>query len=260
MDNAEIMRIAMQQSAYDCCCAPEDFESTKNSVHKSCASEKARKYLKLPHVCNLASYGSGIVACGQKELLPEIETFINGVSSIADCFETPELYALNDILAKCDARVCFMAEYFLPDVGQVYRADTGCAYELRVLTADDFAELYVPAWSNALCKDRKQLDVLGVGAYEKGRLVALAGCSADCDAMWQIGVDVLPEYRRQGIASALTNRLAREAFERGKVPFYCAAWSNVKSVKNALRSGFRPAWVEATARPNASINEMLKRG
>ena len=60
---------------------------------------------------------------------------------------------------------------------------------------------------------------------------------------------VLPEYRRQGIASALTNRLARETFARGKVPFYCAAWSNVRSVRNALASGFKPAWVEVTARP-----------
>ena len=46
-------------------------------------------------------------------------------------------------------------------------------------------------------EDRKELDVLGVGAYEKGRLIGLAACSADCDTMWQIGVDVLSEYRKQ---------------------------------------------------------------
>lgn len=37
--------------------------------------------------------------------------------------------------------------------------------------------------------------------------------------MWQIGVDVLPEYRRMGIASSLTSNLAIEIIERGKVPF-----------------------------------------
>jgi predicted GNAT family acetyltransferase len=76
--------------------------------------------------------------------------------------------------------------------------------------------------------------------------------------MWQIGIDVLPAYRRQGIASALTSRLAIEILKRGKVPFYCAAWSNIKSVRNAVKSGFRPAWVELTARNNDFVNKIIK--
>lgn len=66
--------------------------------------------------------------------------------------------------------------------------------------------------------------------------------------MWQIGVDVLPQFRQLGIASALTSRLAVEILDRGKVPFYCAAWSNIKSVRNAVRSGFLPTWVEMTTK------------
>ena len=74
--------------------------------------------------------------------------------------------------------------------------------------------------------------------------------------MWQIGVDVLPEYRRQGIASALTSALAKEIISRNKVPFYCTAWSNVRSVRNAIKSGFVPAWVEMTAKPVTIVDEM----
>lgn len=90
------------------------------------------------------------------------------------------------------------------------------------------------------------------------KLVGLAGSSADCETMWQIGVDVLPDYRRQGIASALTARLALEIIERGKVPFYCAAWCNIKSVRNAVRSGFEPSWAEVTAKSFEFIDEMNK--
>ena len=90
--------------------------------------------------------------------------------------------------------------------------------------------------------------MLGVGAYDNGKLVGLAGCSADCEDMYQIGINVLPEYRRQGIAAALTSRLALEILALDKVPFYCAAWCNLKSVRNAIKCGFRPAWVELTAR------------
>ena len=89
--------------------------------------------------------------------------------------------------------------------------------------------------------------------------MGLAGCSADCDGMWQIGVDVLPEYRRQGIAFAVTGRLALEIIARDKVPFYCAAWSNIRSVRNAVASGFRPAWVEMTAKPREFVDEMNRK-
>ena len=62
----------------------------------------------------------------------------------------------------------------------------------------------------------------------------------------------------KGIASALTSRLAIEILERGKVPFYCCAWSNLKSARNAIKSGFRPAWVEMTVKPTSLVNEMNK--
>ena len=143
------------------------------------------------------------------------------------CFETPNMHILNDAFQKDGYRVCFMAEYFLPDIQVLQPLD--CNYELRILTQKDFIDLYTKEWNSALNEDRKELDVLGIGAYDNDKLVGLAACSADCETMWQIGVNVLPEYRRRGIASALTSRLAIEILERGKVPFYCCAWSNIKS-------------------------------
>jgi len=131
-----------------------------------------------------------------------------------------------------------------------------CAYEIRLLKNKDFYNLYTDEWSNALCEKRRELDVLGMGAYDGERLVGLAACSADCDTMWQIGVDVLPEYRRRGIASALTGRLASEIINRGKVPFYCCAWSNIRSARNALRSGFKPSWVELTIKSKEIVADM----
>jgi GNAT superfamily N-acetyltransferase len=206
-------------------------------------------YHEPPQVCDLVSYGSNVVACCTEALAEPVASWLDSLDAVHDAFETLELYRLNELLAPAGARVQYQAEYFLPDVDAVFAAEPPCPFELRVLGPEDFRDLYLPAWSNALCDKRPQLDVLGVGAYDGSTLVGLAGCSADCAYMWQIGIDVLPSHRRQGIATALTNRLARETFARGKVPFYCAAWSNVMSVRNALASGFKPAWVEVTARP-----------
>lgn len=170
------------------------------------------------------------------------------------CFETPNIHVLDEKLAEFGYKTCFMAEYFLPDITQLQAIE--CAYELRVLYPEDFSKFYKPKWANALCKDRKELDVLAVGAFDKGKLIGLAGASKDCEMMYQIGVDVLPAYRRNGVASAVTSRLALEILNLGKVPFYCAAWSNIKSVRNAIKSGFRPAWVELTARSFEFVEKM----
>ena len=197
----------------------------------------------------MASYGTNIVASAAPEIAPFVKSYINR-SDIHHAFETPSLYELNDELAKYGQRVRFMAEYFLPDVNELETAAkrNAAALPLKVLVQSDFRELYLPEWSNALCSDRKELDVLGVGAYDGNKLAGLAACSADAEKMWQIGIDVLPEYRRHGLAKALVTTLALEIISRGKVPFYCAAWSNVKSVRCAVSSGFRPAWVQLSAK------------
>lgn len=253
MTNEEIMRIALQQSACDMNCAPEDFCRTENVITRSVKNEKARRYLPLPFECDLVSYGSNIVAQTSERLHDTVEAYINKYD-VSHCFETPNLHVLDEMLAAFDLKVCFMAEYFLPDMSRFQLLP--CQYELRILHQPDFAPLYTGQWSNALCEKRRELDVLGVGAYDGDNLIGLAGCSADCEEMRQIGIDVLPEYRRQGIGAALTSRLAYEIMEQGKVPFYCAAWCNMKSVRNAVRSGFTPAWAELTARDIGFVNEL----
>ena len=253
MDNRRMMEIAMAQSAADLNCRAEDFEKAENVIVFSEKNPAARKYLELPFDCNLVTYGSNIVASVQPQYWEPVESYLNRCD-VEHCFETPAIHILEEALASYGLQTCFMGEYFLPDLNRL--TERSCGYELRILKQEDFGSLYRKEWSNALCEKRKELDVLGVGAYDKGRLVGLAGCSADCESMWQIGVDVLPEYRRQGIASALTGRLAAEILKRDKVPFYCCAWCNVKSAKNAVDSGFKPAWVELTVKSREFVDKM----
>jgi hypothetical protein len=253
MTNKDILNIAMQQSAIDSNCNVDDFESFENKVVISSKKTNARKYLELPFLCDLTSYGNNIIASGSSKLLGIVKDYINKYP-VEHCFETPNLHVLIENLKPFDISVCFMAEYFLPDMTVI--KPLSCEYETRVLKPVDFADYYLPQWSNALCEKRKQLDILAVGAFENEKLVGLAGCSADCDSMWQIGVDVLPKYRKQGIASSLTSKLAIEVLSREIVPFYCCAWSNIKSAKNAIKSGFRPAWVQATVKTNAFISNI----
>lgn len=256
MTNQEILDVAMRQSAIDLYCRAEDFCKNENVIVNSSKDEKARRYLKLPFVCNMVTYGSNIVASIQPEYYDIVSSYLSSYD-VGHCFETPNMHVLNDAFSKRGFKVCFMAEYFLPDVNALKASD--CPYETRILKQPDFQDLYTEQWTNALCSDRKELDVLGIGAYEHGKLIGLAACSADCDSMWQIGIDVLPAYRRRGIASSLTAKLAIEIMKRDKVPFYCCAWCNLKSARNAVKSGFRPAWAEMTIKSAEEVNEMNRR-
>lgn len=261
MTQQQIWRTALEQSALECGCAAEDFARAEPVVTRYTPHPAARKYLPQRIECNLVYYGQNVVAVAGERTAAALAEYLQRTPPYR-CFETPAVYALNELLQPYALRVCFMAEYWLPDLARL--RPQPCPYLLRVLDLRNAAvraacvPLYAdPAWGNALCGDDPARDVLLVGAYDGDALVGLAGCSADCDTMYQIGVDVLPACRRQGVAAALTSRLALEILKLGKVPFYCCAWSNVASARNAFRSGFAPAWVEMTARDADFVERMV---
>ncbi len=84
---------------------------------------------------------------------------------------------------------------------------------------------------------------LAMLAKKDGEIVGVAGASKNCEKLWQIGIDILPEYRNLGLASYLVNRLTIEILERGEVPTYDVIASNLASQRVAQRAGFLPAWV-----------------
>ena len=256
MTNQEMRKIAMKQSAEDIGCSAEDFLQSRNIVVPFHLGSRAKICYRLPIVCYFISYGTNVVAASCDAIFDVIRAYVERFDFIG-CFETPNMYWLNHKLAPLGYTVCIMAEYFLPDLSRLKKRS--CPYELRILEQSDFEALYVPAWSDAICFERKQHDVLGIGAYDHGKLVGLAGGSTDAEEMWQIGVDVLPEYRRQGVASSITSNLALEIIARGKVPFYCSRWSNISSVRNAIKSGFLPAWIEMAVKPVSAAEEMNRR-
>ena len=72
-------------------------------------------HLTLPFECNLISYGNNIVATINEKYRGIVSEYIEHFP-VEHCFETPNLHVLNDAMQKENLRVCFMAEYFLPDL------------------------------------------------------------------------------------------------------------------------------------------------
>jgi GNAT superfamily N-acetyltransferase len=87
-------------------------------------------------------------------------------------------------------------------------------------------------------------DALASVAEHQGSVVGIAGASADCDVMWQIGVDILAEYQGRGIGKALVGSLTRALWKKGIIPYYSTTVSNLQSRQLASSLGYWPAWIE----------------
>lgn len=118
MTNSRILEIALQQSAVDLNCAPQDFCSGTAKVVLSRANPQARRYLKLPFFCDMVSYGSNVVVSADERIKDFMETYIRRCPP-EHCFETPQLHLLEREFQKYGQSVCFMAEYFLPDLDRL---------------------------------------------------------------------------------------------------------------------------------------------
>ena len=144
MTREEIYAAARRQSAVDLGCAAEDFLREDNVVVLSRPDPGARRYLTLPFSCQLVTYGGNIVASVSPELREPVEAYLAGIPVRYCAFETPKLLELDEALRPFGQRVCFMAEYFLPEPDAP--APPGCPYELRLLYPGDFAPLYTALW------------------------------------------------------------------------------------------------------------------
>ena len=110
MTYEKILRIAMEQSAVDVSCEPEDFCSDQNKVVISHSSGAARKYLELPFFCQIVTYGNNAVASASEEFAPFAKEYIEKYGAVRS-FETPAVLELDRELRKYGNRVCFMAQY-----------------------------------------------------------------------------------------------------------------------------------------------------
>ena len=120
---------------------------------------------------------------------------------------------------------------------------TGEPYAEAVeLDADDVEEMLAIVSRNRPGPFLPRTYELGryVGVRREGRLVAMAGERLHPDGFTEISaVSVDDDFRRQGLASALTLDIAHGIRQRGDVPFLHASGANVNAIATYEKLGFR---------------------
>lgn len=189
-------------------------------------------HAKQPYVRILA-YGNCVVVCTSEELHSRVRELLQGKTR-DEIFELPFVYG--------------QTIHYVPDGGGTEEISISSGYECAGLFGPDLAALTgLNGFENSLAFDEngstptKAVFV----ARDHDRIIGVAGAAeSPVDGVWEIGVDVMEEYRRAKLGTYLVKKLTRELLVRNIVPFYSASVTNIGSQMVASRCGYVPCWVD----------------
>ena len=249
------LRLVRQILAADFACEESDFDKEGITFGVAKELEGARRFPLPEKFLAVVTMGRGVVVSCSADRLHWARTNLEGSS--------PEalFYALT--IARMEKYVA--RDYqtmFGPELKYICTKDSYRRYHLGgevlvdLIQEKGIKRLYGNnLFPNALGRhyDPQRPRLLGCSAEHDGVTVGLATASADSDSMWQIGIDILPDYRYRGIGKALVSQLTAALFKMEKLPYYSTGISNIASRRTAISVGYRPAWVEIFSKKRAEV-------
>ena len=244
----ELIASAAEQLSRDYCCAAKDFLGLENKVTLARIETGRRVFRDQPDFFKAAAMGRCAVISSASEML-EFSSELASKYSGAEIFDQKRIWLINRKLADYNKAIAVSNIFYLPATPYRYAAKDG--FRLKFYEESEIvSELYpIGGFSNALMyrAGGTRRDVLAVCAFNGRRIVGMAGASSDSPRFWQIGVDVLENYRGLGIGSELVSALTQAVFMHGAIPYY-GTWSgNIASQNTARRAGYYPVWSEMNA-------------
>ena len=253
MEFRKYLELLKKQLAIDLNCADNDFDRSENVITASAANEGRRMYSEGKQFFQMATLGKNTVLSADEVLHPFLEVFIRDRQGHW-LFEQEKLSILDRELNKYGYKLWSTHHLYLPKI------DVGITGNFTVkwfFGRTEIEPFYDGGrFPNALCEHyiESRPDRIAVCAYDGDNIMGMAGCSEDARNWFQIGVDVFPEYRGNGVGTYLTLLIKNEIIKRGAIPFYGTAPANIHSQNIALNCGFRPAWVEICSKKINTIS------
>ncbi len=241
----EILNIAKKQLAVDFNCQPSDFEKEGNTITENKLLEGRRVYENdgcfLKMIC---IWGRAIISTDE-----EIRQWLEEKILKRDAcwlFDFNKLRAIDNKLREFGHEIEEKHNYYLP---YPVTCDVKPLTKIKWFEKEDILQFEGDSrFGEAFMFDDNFPDILGVAAFDGDNIIGMAGASADSENLYQIGINVMPEYRGNGIGTNLVALLKQEVLKRGKVPFYGTAESHIVSRNIAIKAGFFPAWVELNSK------------
>lgn len=230
MDQKTLMQNVRDQLAIDLNCLSDDFLSDGMVFVEARENPGRRPFPRGESHFDMLTMGRAVIVSATADLLEFLKFQLRGKGAY-DAFAMPFIRG--------------QSLYYLPDLKRIERLPAPEGVRLVIAEGTAIHEYYaLPGFKNAIQYNvnHPRPDALAVVALKGDQVVGIAGCSADCERLWQVGIDVKPEHRQGGLASAIVNRLTHEVLERERVPYYGTSTCNIASQRVAQRSGYQVAW------------------
>ncbi|QAA32455.1 GNAT family N-acetyltransferase [Clostridium manihotivorum] len=245
LSKAETLNIAKKQLILDYNLQITDFENNTNTIVEKKLLEGRRLYDNDDCFLKILCMENKAFISTEATIIPWFEEFY-GKGTGEWFFNYPNLRRIDNKLKDFGHEIADCHHYYLPIFNNIPIKELAPVkwYEkediLQFRGDDRFDE--------AFAFNDNFPDMLGVAAFDGEEIIGMAGASADCESMWQIGINVMPDYTGKGIATYLVRLLKEKVYKRGKIPFYGTAESHINSQNVAIKSGFLPAWAELYTR------------
>ena len=247
MIKSEIEQIIKEQLAIDFNCDVSDFLKEENVITLPSLHEKRRKFSEKPFFLQMLTFGNNTIISADEKLHPWLTNWVKGKSGFW-LFEQHNFFELQCEVKKYGYKMELTHHMFVPKP-EIKELKTDLS--LQYLEQKEIQKFYgKEEFSNAICESFKaeRPDMLAIIALDGENIMGMAGCTADTPKMWQIGIDVLPQYRGCGVGTTLVTLLKNEIIKRGAIPYYGTSLSNINSWRIAIASGFVQIWIEVEAR------------
>ena len=235
------------QLSLDYCCLPEQITDSRNHFTVYSRQEGRRKFQE-GNDCflKIAALNGKLLFTGREDIVEACRSRYQDADG-AWFMDVKNLAELEKLLSSYGYRIEQAHPFFI--AADPSPVDTD-GFEIRRYEGKEIEqfrgdERFDEAF--AFCEDAP--DVLGIAALQDGKILGMAGASADSPYLWQIGINVQPEARRKNIAAMLVTLLKNDILKNGRIPYYGTSMSHIASQRVALRAGFLPAWSELVTSP-----------
>lgn len=237
----EILSIAKKQMALDYNCQLLDFEKEGNTITENKLLDGRRIYGSDDCFLKIMSIGGRAIICCDEKIRPWLEEKILKQNA-SWLFDYGKLRVIDNKLREFGHEIDEMPHFYLPNP---VTCEVKPIAKIKWFEKQDILQFKDDSrFDQAFVFDENCPDFLGVAAFDGDSIMGMAGASEDSKNLYQIGIDVLPDYRGKGIGTNLVALLKQELLKRGKIPFYGTSVSHISSKNIAINAGFFPAWAE----------------
>ncbi len=223
-------------------CSPDELNGT--STVFSINSNAKQPYIKT------LTYRNCVVVCTSENLHHKLQELLRNKNR-DETFELPLVYG--------------QTIHYVPNDRFVEDTLSPLNYEGEYLWGRDILSLTgLTGFENSLAFDQNGATSAKAVyvAKDNHKIIGIAGASeSSINNVWEIGIDVMAEYRNAGLGTYLVMGLTKELLARNIVPFYSASTTNIGSQIIASRCGYIPSWVDTygTILDGSSVyNDMVK--